>query len=155
MDCGLRTLRTLRTLLVPRYIQDVEIKHYTLSGTIFGHLSHPPNPYWTGWLHAHVSLTFDGKGGRWEGFFKMYFVSLSQLEDTFTRCKKYSSKLDIISLVYSYLWDKLEDTFTRCACKIRIRSRWKNRKNHFSSSSYYYICGTIHINKHNRPRDGC
>ena len=42
------------------YIQDVEIKHYTLSGTIFGHLSHPPNPYWTGWLYAHVSLTFDG-----------------------------------------------------------------------------------------------
>ena len=31
------------------------------------------------------------------------FVSLSQLVDTFTRCKKYSSKLDIISLVYSYL----------------------------------------------------
>ena len=30
---------------IPCYIQDVEIKHYTLPGTIFGHLSHPPNPY--------------------------------------------------------------------------------------------------------------
>ena len=59
---GLRTEDTEDTI-VPCHIQDVEIKHYTLSGTIFGHLSHPLNPYWTGWLSPQVFVDFSRE--RW------------------------------------------------------------------------------------------
>ena len=35
--------------------------------------------------------------------FQIYFVSLSQLEDTFTRCKKYSASLILFTRLLVYL----------------------------------------------------
>jgi hypothetical protein len=65
MDCGLWTLWTC-------YIQDVEIKHYTLSGTIFGHLPIAQIHTEKVDFPVHVSLTFYGKGGRWEVILNVY-----------------------------------------------------------------------------------
>ena len=68
MDCGLWTLWTC-------YIQDIEIKHYTQSDTIFGHLPIAQIHTEKVDFPVHVSLTFDGKGGLWE-VLKRYPISL-------------------------------------------------------------------------------
>ena len=79
--------------------------------------------YLEGWL-------FGRKGGRWEGFFKIILYLWVNSKILSLVAKKYSSKLDIISLVYSYL----------CACKSirnyyygkiqRIRLRHPERQSH-------------------------